>query len=117
MPSEAEANLEPFSSSVWPGGGSGHCGIQVVCGGGEQVDGFALVTAGGDEVVRLWDLDRLQPAGELHGHTDGVRTATTWTRADGATLLTTAGDDQSVLTWLFVSPNESSRVTNGAPGH
>ncbi|WP_228986768.1 WD40 repeat domain-containing protein, partial [Micromonospora sp. DH13] len=58
-----------------------------------------LVTAGGDRVVRLWDPNSLQPAGELHGHTDAVSAAATWTRPDGITLLVTAGNDACALTW------------------
>ncbi|OON27009.1 hypothetical protein BSA16_34270, partial [Micromonospora sp. Rc5] len=58
-----------------------------------------LVTAGGDRVVRLWDPNSLQPAGELHGHTDFVYAVGTWTRPDGTILLVTAGGDRVVRLW------------------
>ncbi|MFF5320860.1 hypothetical protein ACFY3R_25140, partial [Micromonospora chalcea] len=60
---------------------------------------IVLVSAGGDGVVRLWDSDSLQSAGELHGHTSGIFAVGTWTRPDGSTLLVTAGDDRVVRLW------------------
>ncbi|MEV7267891.1 hypothetical protein AB0N38_30460, partial [Micromonospora aurantiaca] len=58
-----------------------------------------LVSAGGDESVRLWDPDTLQPAGELHGHTSRIYAVGTWSRSDGTTMLVTAGDDRGVRLW------------------
>ncbi|WP_144082855.1 MULTISPECIES: hypothetical protein, partial [unclassified Micromonospora] len=47
----------------------GHTDVVYAVGTWTRPDGtILLVTAGGDRVVRLWDPNSLQPAGELHGH-------------------------------------------------
>ncbi|MCZ7440196.1 hypothetical protein O7598_27600 [Micromonospora sp. WMMC241] len=78
----------------------GHTGEINAVGTWSRPDGTTLlVTAGDDNVVRLWDPDTLQPAGELHSHTGEINAVGTWSRPDGTTLLVTAGGDNVVRLW------------------
>ena len=59
-------------------------------------DGALLASGGGDNTIKLWDVDAQQEIAALRGHTDSVRSVAF--SPDGA-LLASGSFDHTILLW------------------
>ncbi len=66
-------------------------------------DGKTLITASGDNTLRVWDIEERQERLLMRGHTNAVHHADL--SSDG-TLLISAGRDATVRFWRAATPKE-----------